>query len=172
MNCSARLRSILVSTDQHSACGEVPAGRGSREVTWWSKYATRRDLLLTSLLAALPFRPTGAAANPLNLAQTIIKLPDALQWETQPSFPQGSADICRLTGDSPAPGLYYVLIRWHPGYMSAPHTYTTDRFCVVVSGSWWVNSGAELDPASCVPAPAGSFVHPRGWNSALRRRDP
>ena len=86
-------------------------------------YATRRDLLLTSLLAALPFRPTGAAANPLNLAQTIIKLPDALQWETQPSFPQGSADICRLTGDSPAPGLYYVLIRWHPGYMSAPHTY-------------------------------------------------
>jgi hypothetical protein len=121
--------------------------------------ATRRDLLLTSLLAALPFRPTGAAASPLNPAQTIIKLPSALQWETQPSFPQGSADICRLTGDSTAPGLYYVLIRWHPGYMSAPHTYTSDRFCVVVSGSWWVNSGADFDPASCVPAPAGSFVH-------------
>jgi hypothetical protein len=122
-------------------------------------YATRRDLLLTSLLAALPFRPTGAAASPLNPAQTIIKLPDALQWEMQPSFPQGSSDICPLTGESTAPGLYYVLIRWHPGYMSAPHTYTSDRFCVVVSGSWWVNSGADFDPASCVPAPAGSFVH-------------
>jgi len=122
-------------------------------------YATRRDLLLTPLLAALPLIPTGAAASPLNPAQTIIKLPDALQWETQPSFPQGSADICLLTGDSTAPGLYYVLIRWHPGYMSAPHTYTTDRYCVVVSGSWWVNTGADFDPASCVPAPAGSFVH-------------
>jgi hypothetical protein len=121
--------------------------------------ATRRDLLLTSLLAALPFGPTGAAASPLNPAQTIIKLSDALQWETQPSFPHGSADICPLTGDSTAPGLYYVLIRWHPGYMSAPHTYTSDRFCVVISGSWWVNSGADFDPASCVPAPAGSFVH-------------
>ena len=84
-------------------------------------YATRRDLLLTSLLAALPLNLARAAASPLNPAQTIIKLPDALQWETQPSFPQGSADICPLTGDSTGPGLYFVLIRWHPGYMSAPH---------------------------------------------------
>jgi hypothetical protein len=122
-------------------------------------YATRRDVLLTSLLAALPLNLTSAAATPLNPAQTIIKLPDALQWETQPSFPQGSADICRLTGDSTKPGLYYVLIRWHPGYMSAPHTYPTDRFCVVVSGAWWVNSGADFDPGNCVCASAGSFVH-------------
>jgi hypothetical protein len=122
-------------------------------------YATRRDLLLTSLIAALPLNLAGAAASPLNPAQTIIKRPDALRWETQPTFPPGSADISPLTGDSTAPGLYYVLIRWRPGYMSAPHTYTTDRFCVVVSGTWWVNSGADFDPASCVPAPAGSFVH-------------
>jgi len=41
----------------------------------------------------------------------------------------------------------------------APHRYTTDRFCVVVSGTWWCNSGADFDPAACVPVPAGSFVH-------------
>jgi hypothetical protein len=41
----------------------------------------------------------------------------------------------------------------------APHHYTTDRFCVVVSGTWWCNSGADFDPAACVPVPAGSFVH-------------
>ena len=122
-------------------------------------YATRCDLLLTSLLAATPFRPTGAAASPLNPAQTIIKLPDALQWETQPSFPQGGADSCPLTGDSTAPGLYYVLIRWHPGYMSAPHTYTTDRYCVVVSGvggstaaliSTLLRACLRLPAASCI----------------------
>ena len=76
----------------------------------------------------------------------------------QPTFPPGSADISPLTGDSTAPGLYDALRR-RPGNMSAPHTYTTDRFCVVVSGAWWVNSGADFDPASCVPAPVGSFVH-------------
>jgi hypothetical protein len=54
---------------------------------------------------------------------------------------------------------YYTLIRWWPGCMSAPHRYATDRWCVVVSGTWWVNSGADFDPARCVPVPAGSFVH-------------
>ena len=121
-------------------------------------HASRRDLLLTSLLAAFPLGVAGAAASPINPAQTIIELPDALQWKTQPTFPPGSADICPLTGETTAPGLYFMLIRWHPGYMSAPHTYRTDRFCVVVSGVWWVNSGADFDPAHCVPAPAGSFV--------------
>jgi len=56
-----------------------------------------------------------------------------------------------LTGDPTAAGLYYTLVRWWPGYMSAPHTYTSDRFCVVVSGTWWCNSGGDFDPASCVP---------------------
>jgi len=42
--------------------------------------------------------------------------------------------------------------------MSAPHFYATDRLCVVVSGTWYCNSGEDFDPKSCVPVPAGSFV--------------
>jgi hypothetical protein len=42
--------------------------------------------------------------------------------------------------------------------MSAPYTYTTDRFCVVVSGIWWRHRGADFDPASCAPVPAGGHV--------------
>ena len=46
-----------------------------------------------------------------------------------------------------------------PGYMSrAPHSYGTDRLCLVLSGTWWVNSGADFDPNDTVPAPAGGFV--------------
>ena len=46
-----------------------------------------------------------------------------------------------------------------PGYMSrAPHSYATDRRCLVLSGTWWVNSGADFDPNDTVPAPAGGFV--------------
>src|SRR5271170_3708909 len=113
---------------------------------------------MASLLAALPLSLSGAVASPINPAQTIVKLPDALQWRGNPAFAEPSVDMCPLTGDTNAPGLYYTLVRWWPGYMSAPHTYTTDRFCVVVSGAWWVNSGADFDPTSCVRAPAGSFV--------------
>src|SRR6195256_313900 len=42
--------------------------------------------------------------------------------------------------------------------MSAPHTYATDRLSLVLSGTWWVNSGADIDPDSTVPVPAGGFV--------------
>jgi hypothetical protein len=108
----------MVSTSQYLACDGVLAG-GESGRSPSGTVCTRRDLLLTSLLAALPLGARSAAATPLNPAQTIIKLPDALQWETQPLLPQGSADICPLTGDSTAPGFYFMLIRWHPGYMSA-----------------------------------------------------
>jgi hypothetical protein len=120
---------------------------------------SRRDLLLSSFLAALPLGAAGAAASLLNPEQTIIKPPDALAWKGQPNFPPNSVDGCTLTGDTNAPGLYYALLRWHPGYMSAPHFYSTDRYCMVLSGTRWCNSGADFDPAACVPVSAGSYVH-------------
>jgi hypothetical protein len=119
---------------------------------------TRRDLLATALLSALPIGITSASASPLNPEQTIIKLPDQLDWKPNPAYPEKSSDLCPLTGDPKQTGLYYTLIRWWPGFMSAPHTYTTDRFCTVLSGTWFCNSGADFDPTSCVPVPAGSFV--------------
>ena len=66
--------------------------------------------------------------------------------------------MCPLAGSLTEPGLYLTLVRWWPGYMSAPHTYVSDRLCVVVSGTWWCNSGDDFDPASCVPVPAGRLV--------------
>jgi hypothetical protein len=119
---------------------------------------SRRDLLLTSLLLAFPLNVSSASASPLNPAQTIITLPDKLSWTSNPNFPAHSVEMCPLFGDINGEGLYYTLIRWWPGFMSAPHAYATDRLCVVVSGTWWCNSGEDFDPASCVPVPAGSFV--------------
>src|SRR5271167_2976504 len=122
--------------------------------------ARRRDVLLAALVSSLPigFAET-ATASLLNPSQTIIRPPGQLQWKSNPAFPEPSVDSCPLTGDANQPGLYYTLVRWWPGFMSAPHSYATDRFCVVVSGTWWCNSGADFDPAACVPVPAGSFVH-------------
>jgi len=119
----------------------------------------RRDVMLGALIASLPLGfLDSAAASPLNPDQTITRLPGELEWRSNPAFSEPSVDMCPLTGDINQPGLYYTLVRWWPGFMSAPHSYTTDRFCVVVSGIWWCNSGADFDPAACVPVSAGSFV--------------
>jgi hypothetical protein len=124
-----------------------PAARSNKGDLFMDEDATRRDLLLASVMAAalplgLSLGSSAASASPINPAETIIKLPADLAWKPNPT----------------EPGLYYTLVRWWPGYMSAPHTYTSDRFCMVMSGTWWCNSGNDFDPASCVPAPAGSFV--------------
>ena len=116
----------------------------------------RRDLLAASLLGTLPLLlADGTHASPLNPEQTIIRSPDALPWVPSKGYPERSVDRCALTGDINGTGLYYTLIRWWPGYMSAPHTYTTDRFCMVLAGTWWCTRGADSAPA------AGGPVTPR-----------
>jgi hypothetical protein len=122
--------------------------------------ASRRDLLLATLPMALPaaFMDGHGRAVGVDPSMTIIKRPERIPWKQLYNFPAGSAEQAVMAGDLKQPGQYFVLIRWHSGFMSAPHYYETDRLCVVLSGIWWVASGTDFDPESTVPVPAGSFV--------------
>jgi hypothetical protein len=117
---------------------------------------SRRDLLLTPLMAAL--LGSAAEAAGVDPAMTVIQKPDEIKWEIGGDRPPNTVDYANLFGKSSESGLYLNLTRWHPGFMSAPHWYETDRLCVVVSGTWWVASGGKFDPEATVPVPAGSFV--------------
>ena len=70
----------------------------------------------------------------------------------------GTNEQAILFGDPSKPGPYVIQLRWLPGNMSRPHFHSTDRFFVVISGTWWVGSGTKFDPDSTKPMPAGSFV--------------
>jgi hypothetical protein len=120
---------------------------------------SRRGLILAPLLAALPATFLADAAHAIDLAQTQVSLPDQYQWKPAlPRAPAQSVETVPVFGATDKPGPYVVLIKWHPGYMSAPHTYVTDRLCFVISGTWWVNSGENFEPEATVPVPAGGFV--------------
>jgi hypothetical protein len=123
--------------------------------------STRRGLMLAPLLAALPLAlsDTAASAGRIDLSQTQVTLSDAIKWSGWINgFPPHSGEMATLHGGLDKPGPYLVLMKWYPGYMSAPHTYATDRLSLVLSGVWWVNSGADFDPDNAVPVPAGGFV--------------
>ena len=121
--------------------------------------ATRRGLILAPLLAALPAALLAYPAHAIDPAQTQVILPDQYQWKPAlPSAPAKSVETVPVFGATDKPGPYVVLVKWHPGYMSAPHTYVTDRLCFVISGIWWVNSGENFEPEGTVPVPAGGFV--------------
>lgn len=120
---------------------------------------SRRDLLLAPLLAAAGSFMLGTAeAAGVDPTMTIIVPPDKIPWQPLYNFPPGTAEQANMFSKVGDPGQYFVLVRWHPGYMSAPHWYETDRLYVVLSGTWYVASGADYVPEKTVPVPAGPFV--------------
>ncbi len=119
----------------------------------------RRGLLLAPLLAALPAGVLTASAAAIDPNQTQVIEPDAFIWKGGwGGGPAHSIEMASVFGSTEKPGPYVVLVRWYPGFMSAPHDYATDRLCFVLSGTWWVNSGADFAPQDTVPVRAGGFV--------------
>jgi hypothetical protein len=118
----------------------------------------RRGLVLAPLLAALPAGLFATSAAALDPNQTQITEPDAFKWKGWSNGPPHSVETASVFGSTDKPGQYVVLVRWYPGFMSAPHSYATDRLCFVLSGTWWVNSGADFKPQDTVPVLAGGFV--------------
>ena len=92
--------------------------------------------------------PAALLADPayaVDPAQTQVQLPDQYAWKPAlPGAPPQSVETVAVFGATDKPGPYVVLVKWYPGYMSAPHTYVTDRLCFVISGTWWVNSGESV----------------------------
>lgn len=126
-----------------------------------NRYVTRRGLLVAQLLAGLPLAlsDTPALAENIDPSETQVTLPGAIKWSGWINgFPPHSGEMATLYGGLDKPGPYVVLMKWYPGYMSAPRTYATDRLSLVLAGTWWVNSGPHFDPDNTVPVSAGGFV--------------
>lgn len=112
----------------------------------------RRTIL--ALLLALGLGGAASAAE-LDPRAVTFKLPDQIPWGP---VTRGGNQQAVLVGDPAKPGLYVVMLRWLPGNMSRPHFHPNDRFITVLSGTWWMGSGARFDPDSTVPVPTGTFV--------------
>lgn len=117
----------------------------------------RRNLLLASFVSAMAGMGRAEAAG-VDPAQTIVKLPDQIPWQIHYGYPTHVAEEAALFSNIDQPGQYFVLVKWYPGHMSAPHWYETDRLAIVLSGTWYVASGPDFAPEKTVPVPAGSFV--------------
>ena len=65
----------------------------------------------------------------INVSQTQVRMPDAIEWTLQEGFPQNSLENAVQAGSLDGEGIYFSLLKWYPGYMSAPHYCATDRLC-------------------------------------------
>jgi len=91
--------------------------------------------------------PAGLPPDPTHI---IVKLPDQIKWTGNEALLYGTPN---KPGDP-----YGLLVKLSPGQFSAPHTLTSDRWVLVVSGTLWVSSGATFDPKSTYPVTANNFV--------------
>lgn len=116
----------------------------------------RRSFLLASLVPALAAASARASVD--DPEQTFVLQARDIGFEPWRGLPPGSGEVAALYGDLNRRGPYLVMMKWNPGWFSAPHSYATDRIQVVVSGTWWVNSGADFTPELATPVPAGGYV--------------
>ena len=93
------------------------------------------------------------AAADLDPKAITIQLPKDIKWTKG-----NGSEQAILVGDPSKPGLYVVLTKWLPHNNSRPHFHPNDRYITVISGTWWVNTGANYDPAGFKPVTPGSFV--------------
>jgi hypothetical protein len=125
-----------------------------------SEMSPGRRELLSGLLAVAAASAGGqsASAQEFTGPGTTIILPSDVRFQPPPGAPPRSFETAMLVGDLDGSGPYLTLLRWYPGYMSAPHQYLTDRLSLVMSGTWWVDSAPDFDPRRCRPVGAGTFV--------------
>ena len=113
-------------------------------------FPSRLLLCAFAVLAIVLVPVRGAQIDPKAITYT---LPENIQWQKG-----ATSDSASLLGDPSKPGLYIQLIKWHRGNMSRPHSHSTARYITVLSGTWWVGTGATYDPSHTVPMKTGSFV--------------
>jgi quercetin dioxygenase-like cupin family protein len=54
--------------------------------------------------------------------------------------------------------MYGMVIKWPPHTGSRPHSHPNARYITVLSGTWWVNTGAKYSPETMVPMKPGAFI--------------
>ena len=90
--------------------------------------------------------------------ETFVLPYEQIGFEPWGNLPPHSGEMAKLYGDFDQPGPYLVMMKWNPGWFSAPHTYATDRIQVVVFGTWFVNSGNDFQPKDAAPVGPGGYV--------------
>ena len=109
-------------------------------------------------VTAIALGAAGAASAPARAEidpKSIAIVPfDKLDFKGQATGVQ----IASVFGDSNKPELYGIVIKWPPHTHSRPHSHPNERYITVLSGTWWINTGAKFDPDGMIPMKPGSFI--------------
>jgi len=109
-----------------------------------------------SLLFATAFVAASAAADG-DPAAFVHRTPREIEWTTSPSIPPGGQTSV-IYGDPRKAIPYVTRVKLPAGYKIAPHRHPEERVYTVISGTFYIGFGENLDPAKLHAFPAGSVL--------------
>ena len=109
-----------------------------------------------AIVAAMLFATLGAASAHAEIdPKALAVVPfDKLTFKGNPE----GAQVAVVFGDPAKAGMYGIVVKWPPHANSRPHSHPNNRYITVLSGTWWVNTGAKYSPETMVPIKPGAFV--------------
>jgi quercetin dioxygenase-like cupin family protein len=87
----------------------------------------------------------------------IIEVPGEIAWRDAPASLEPGAHVAVLEGDPGEQGFFNMRIRMPDGYHIAPHRHPNVERVTVISGTFRLGMGEELDRAAAQPLRAGSY---------------
>ena len=90
--------------------------------------------------------------------QHLSYTPQQVSWEDGPaSLPEG-AQVAMLEGDPSQPGVFTMRLKLPDGYIIPPHWHPNVERVTVISGTFNLGHGSEVDPEATDTLPAGSYT--------------
>ncbi len=94
----------------------------------------------------------------------LFGLPE-IQWREGPKSIPAGAQLALLEGDPTKEGPFVMRLRLPDGYRIAPHTHPKVERVTVISGTFAIVMGDDLDPKKARKMPAGSFGY---WAAGMK----
>lgn len=91
--------------------------------------------------------------------------PDSLKWQAGPKSLPAGATVAVLEGDITKEGPFVIRLRMPDGYKIPPHTHPKVERLTVISGTFSIVMGDDLDPTKATRLPAGSFGY---WAAGMK----
>ena len=89
---------------------------------------------------------------------TILKSSGELKWGPAPPIFNKGLMMAVVSGDPSKEGMYVIRLKMPAGYKIMPHFHPTDENVTVLSGTFMVGMGDNLDAKTMTKLPAGGFV--------------
>jgi len=88
----------------------------------------------------------------------VMSAPKDLKWGDPPPVFEKGAMFALVSGDPSKEGLYVVRLKMPAGYRINPHWHPTDEHVTVISGTFALGMGDQLDKTAMKDLPAGGYA--------------